>query len=91
MATISVRMDDALKQETEHILDELGLNMSTAVTMLAKAIVRERRLPIDLSIDPFYSAINQSILSRAIAEYEAGRTQGVKADVNKLEAMAEDE
>lgn len=91
MATISVRMDDNLKQETESILDELGLNMSTAVTMLAKAIVRERRLPIDLSIDPFYSAINQSILSRAIAEYEAGRTQGVKVDMNKLEAMAEDE
>ena len=50
MATISVRMDDNLKQETENILDELGLNMSTAVTMLAKAIVRERRFPIELSV-----------------------------------------
>ena len=75
MANISVRMDDTLKQQTEFILDELGLNMSTAITMFAKAIVRERRLPLDLSIDPFYSNVNQAILSKSIAEYEAGRAK----------------
>lgn len=43
MATISVRMDDNLKKQTETILDELGLNMTTAMTMFAKAIVRDRK------------------------------------------------
>lgn len=88
MANISVRMDDTLKQQTEFILDELGLNMSTAITMFAKAIVRERRLPLDLSIDPFYSSVNQAILSKSIAEYEAGRAKTVTKTLEELEAIA---
>lgn len=72
MATVSFRMDDALKKKTETILDELGLNMTTA-----KAIVRERRLPLDLSVDPFYSTTNQERLKRSIERYEAGKSEPV--------------
>ena len=77
MATVSFRMDDALKKKTETILDELGLNMTTAMTMFAKAIVREQRLPLDLSVDPFYSATNQERLKRSIERYEAGKSEPV--------------
>ena len=48
MATVSFRMDDTLKRQTEAILEALGLNMTTAMTMFAKTIVREQRLPLDL-------------------------------------------
>lgn len=51
MATVSIRMDDSLKRDTEAVLSELGLNMTTAVTMFAKAIVRENGLPLNLSLD----------------------------------------
>lgn len=77
MATVSFRMDDALKKKTETILDELGLNMTTAMTMFAKAIVREQRLPLDLSVAPFYSATNQERLKRSIEHYEAGKSEPV--------------
>ena len=53
MANVSFRMDDTLKRQTEAILEQLGLNMTTAMTMFAKTIVREQRLPLDLSLDPF--------------------------------------
>ena len=69
MANVSFRMDDTLKRQTEAILEQLGLNMTTAMTMFAKTIVREQRLPLDLSIDPFYSAANQSRLKRTIENY----------------------
>lgn len=91
MANISVRMDDNLKQQTEMILDELGLNMSTAVTMLAKAIVRERRLPLDLSLDPFYSTVNQAVLSKRIAAYEADHTKVITKTLEELEEAADGE
>lgn len=35
-STVSVRMDEALKQEFDTVCNDLGLSMSTAVTMLAK-------------------------------------------------------
>lgn len=91
MATVSFRMDDTLKRQTESILEELGLNMTTAMTMFAKSIVREQRLPLDLSVDPFYSTANQARLKRAIANYESGKSESIKKSVEELERMAEDD
>ncbi|WP_295745959.1 type II toxin-antitoxin system RelB/DinJ family antitoxin [uncultured Oscillibacter sp.] len=90
MANVSFRMDDTLKRQTEAILEQLGLNMTTAMTMFAKTIVREQRLPLDLSIDPFYSAANQSRLKRTIENYESGKPEPVKESIEELERIAED-
>jgi len=48
--TVSIRMDDNLKKQVEWFCGEFGMNLSTAVTMFAKAIVRERRIPFDISV-----------------------------------------
>lgn len=45
-ATIQVRMDTALKQQVERKLKTMGLNMSTAVNMLAHQIVRQNRIRV---------------------------------------------
>ncbi len=87
MANVSFRMDDDLKRKTETVLDALGLNMSTAITMFAKAIVREQRLPLDLSLDPFYSEENQKYLTDAIRRYESGQMTTVTKSMDELEAM----
>lgn len=50
-ATIQVRMDTALKQQVECKLKTMGLNMSTAVNMLAHQIVRQNRIPFDIIAD----------------------------------------
>lgn len=90
MATVSFRMDDTLKKQTEAVLDQLGLNMTTAMTMFAKTIVREQRLPLDLSIDSFYSSTNQARLKRTIDRYESGEVIPVKKSMEELERLAED-
>ena len=64
--TISVRMDDALKQQFDAVCEELGLSMSTAITMLAKKMAREKRLPFEVSIDPFFSRSNMEALQKSI-------------------------
>ena len=38
MTTVSVRMDENLKRDFDEICNELGLSMTTAITMLAKKI-----------------------------------------------------
>ena len=79
-STISIRMDDDLKRNFDHICNELGMSMSTAVTMLAKKMTREQRLPFELSVDPFYSEQNQARLRKSIAEMES--TGGTVHEVN---------
>ena len=78
--TVSIRMDNDLKNSFDHICNELGMSMSTAVTMLAKKMTREQRLPFELSVDPFYSEQNQARLRKSIAEMEA--TGGTIHEVN---------
>ena len=56
--TLSVRMDDSLKSDFDKVCNELGLSMTTAITMLAKKMTREKRLPFEVSVDPFYSEEN---------------------------------
>lgn len=77
--TISVRMDESLKKEFDRICNDLGLSMTTAITMLAKKMTREKRIPFDVSIDPFYSEKNMARLRRSIAQMEA--TGGTIPDV----------
>lgn len=45
---IQVRIDSKTKRDAKKILDELGMDASTAVNILFKQIVRTGALPIDL-------------------------------------------
>lgn len=71
MTTVSVRMEDSLKRDFDSICSELGLSMTTAITMLAKKMAREKRLPFEVSVDPFYSEQNMERLKKSIAQMEA--------------------
>ena len=47
--TVQIRMDADLKRETEELLHEMGLNMTTAMNIFAKAIVKRRRIPFAIT------------------------------------------
>ncbi len=79
-ATISVRMDATLKKAFDSICNELGLSMTTAITMLAKKMTREKRIPFEVSIDPFYSDENMARLRKSIAQME--KTGGTVHEVD---------
>ena len=78
--TLSVRMDDSLKSDFDKVCNEFGLSMTTAITMLAKKMTREKRLPFEVSVDPFYSEENLARLRRSIAQMES--TGGTVHEVN---------
>ncbi len=71
-AMVNFRMDADLKKRMEAVCDELGMNMTTAFTVFAKKVTRERRIPFEVSSDPFYSESNMAYLLRAKAELDAG-------------------
>ncbi len=71
-AIVNVRMDSELKRNMEAVCAALGINITTAVTILAKKMVREQRIPFDVSIDPFYSEANLKHIREGIKELDAG-------------------
>lgn len=78
--TISVRMDDTLKKEFDCVCNDLGLSMTTAIIMLAKKMAREKRIPFEVSVDPFYSSENMERLRKSIDQMES--TGGTIHEVN---------
>ncbi len=75
MATTSVtiRMDEALKKQAELLFDDMGLNMTTAITLFTKAVVREGKIPFEIAANPFYSAANQARLLESVKQLDEGR------------------
>ena len=75
MAQVNIRMDDDLKKHADMLFDELGLNMSTAVTMFVKQVVRLGGIPFEITTKPdlFYSEANMKVLRQAIKAADEGK------------------
>ena len=49
MSTFSVRMDEQLKSELDKLCEQFGMNTSVAINIFARAVVRERRIPFEIT------------------------------------------
>lgn len=74
MAQINLRVDDEVKRSAERTLNDIGLSMSTAINIFLKTVVRENRIPFELSADPFYSKENMAELERRVADIRSGQS-----------------
>ena len=74
-ALVNFRMDEELKRDMELTCQELGMNMTTAFTIFAKKMTREKRIPFDVSVDPFYSETNMNYLKKVIDEIDSGKAK----------------
>lgn len=48
-ATFSIRMDEKLKKQFDALCADFGMTASTAFNVFAKAVVRERKIPFEIS------------------------------------------
>ena len=44
-----------------------------AFTIFAKKMTREKRIPFDVSVDPFYAESNMTYLKKVVEDIEAGK------------------
>ena len=82
---INVRIDEDVKKSMEEICKELGITMSAAFNIFARKVSREKRIPFEVSIDPFYSESNMKALNKSIKELKSGKV--VTKTFKELEEM----
>ena len=70
---VNFRMDTEEKDTFEDICEQLGLTVSTAFKMFVKKVIREQRIPFDLSLDPFYSKPNIQYLEKVTQEIDSSK------------------
>ncbi len=69
---ITMRADPAIKAVFEQICSEIGLSVNAALNIFVKRVVRDRKIPFELSADPFYSESNLRHLRESVAAAKAG-------------------
>ena len=68
-ATFSIRIDPEMKRQFDSFCADVGMNSSTALNMFVRVVVRDKKLPFEVSSLP---PTEQDLLERS-ADFEAGR------------------
>ena len=71
MAQISLRIEDDVKKSAEQACADIGMSLSTAINIYLRKLGREKRIPFEVSVDPFYSQENMDRLRKSVAQMEA--------------------
>ena len=73
--TLSIRMDEDVKKQFDAFCAEVGMNTSVAINLFARAVLREGKIPFEISTndDPFYSDANKARLKKSIDALNAGK------------------
>ena len=78
---INFRIDEKIKKEMEKICREMGMSMTTAFTIFATKVTKEKRIPFEITADPFYSESNMKYLEKVITDIESGKAKLVEHDL----------
>lgn len=74
LATITARIDERDKANFDAFCSNVGLNTSTAVNLFVKAVLRENRIPFEITqaSDPFFSEANISYVKKSVQDLKSG-------------------
>jgi len=86
-----VRVDPELKAQAEIILEQLGMNMNGTINMFLNQIVREKKVPLNLSLNKEQDVLPDIVVSKQERE---GGIEGIDArklleEMKKLVSDAE--
>ena len=86
-AMINFRMDEDLKKGMEQVCKDMGMSMTTAFTVFATKVSKERRIPFELNADPdpFYSEENMKNLKKAISDVKSGKSKLTEHELIEVE------
>ncbi len=92
MASITIRVDEAVKKEAEALFDTLGLSVSGAINIFFRQAIREQAIPFAIraataeeKYNEYFNPANMKVLMESIAQAQSG--QIVTKTLAELEAM----
>ncbi len=75
LATLTARVDEKDKVSFDTFCSNVGLNTSTAINLFVKAVLRENRIPFEITQAPapFFSEANMAYARKSVQELKAGK------------------
>lgn len=90
MTNVTIRLDSNDKAEFSRICEKIGLSVSAAFNVFVKTVIKEERIPFELSAkdrDDFYSEANLRHLEELKRLDDAGQLHFVTKTWEELKAM----
>ena len=74
-STITARVDEKDKARFDAFCSNVGLNTSTAINLFVKAVLRENRIPFEITqaTDPIFSESNMTYVKKSVKELREGK------------------
>ena len=69
-STITVRVEDDIKKKASSIFKEIGMDMSTAINVYLKQVIRSNGIPFSVSAD-----VPNAVTLKAIKDAEKGKME----------------
>ncbi len=88
MKTVTLRMEDSVKDELDRMLASMGMNISTFYNLYTLRTIRDHKIPFEITAaeDPFYSESNVKHLQKSKEQIRQGKV--IVKSMKELEAMA---
>jgi len=90
-ATFSIRMDEKLKKEFDLLCNEFGMNATTAFNIFARTVVREKKIPFEISALPKTTTLEEGKAAferlRAYAEesnLQSYTEEDIESEIRKI-------
>ncbi len=85
MVNVNLKMDADVKKNMEQVCSELGLSMSAAFNIFARKVGREKRIPFEVSVDPFYAESNIRYLESIARDIKEGKAHFAEHDLIEVD------
>ena len=93
MTSITIRIDETIKQDAETLFEKLGISISGAINIFFRQAIREQAIPFpirakteaEVRYEEYFNPYNMKILMESIAQAERGET--ISFTVAELEEM----
>ena len=83
--TTTLRIEDNLKSECDTVFENLGINMTSAITLFLKQVVRTQGIPFEVSCSPYAAHDRIELkLAEARADVAAGRVKPMDEVLGRL-------
>jgi DNA-damage-inducible protein J len=88
MTQVSIRIDEDLKTQAEAFFKNVGLTMSSAMSLFLRQCVNQHRIPFEIvdAVDPIYNPVDLPRIKQSIEQGRRGEV--VVKTLDELEAMA---
>lgn len=82
---VNFKLDADVKKSMEQACADMGLSLSAAFTVFAKKVAREKRIPFEISADPFYSESNIRYLEGIAQDIKNGKAHFAEHDLIEVD------